>query len=208
MAIIAKNDGGVTFSPAPAGLHHAICTAIYDLGTQYSERFDNSAHKVLIQWELPNERIEIDGESKPRAISKQYTLSLHEKATLRKDLETWRGKGFSGKELLGFDISKLLGVNCQIQIIHNTKGEKTYANISAILPLQKGMNKLSPENPLREFSIDDSEVPDGTPEWIEKIINNSEERQTVSWHTDDGQSDPFTDDDFRPTDTYDDDIPF
>src|SRR3990172_1693125 len=177
-SLIAK-EGGEAIEPVDAGVHQAICYAIYDLGTQYSPVYDKSSRKCVIIWELPDRRIEIvkDGQTLnlPRAISKQYTLSLGEKANLRKDLETWRGKAFSQEELAGFDISKLVGVNCMLQVLHKVNGDKTYANIVSILPLYKGINKLKPENPLIVYTLDQGTPPETTPKWITKIISESAE---------------------------------
>lgn len=73
----------------------------------------------------------------------QYTLSLNSKAKLRQHLEAWRGRKFSGEELKGFDLEKLLGANCQLQIVHSLSDNgRTYANVQAIVPLGKGMNKI------------------------------------------------------------------
>ena len=80
-------------------------------------------------------------------LTKKYTLSLGEQANLRKDLESWRGKPFSAEELAGgFDLEHLYGINCLLGIQHeqNADGTKTYANITAILPPQKGMEKMIP----------------------------------------------------------------
>ncbi|MHA1379626.1 MAG: hypothetical protein ACTSRG_14730 [Candidatus Helarchaeota archaeon] len=46
-------------------------------------------------------------------------MSLHAKATMRKFLESWRGKKFTKEELEGFDLQKILGKPCQLQIIHS-----------------------------------------------------------------------------------------
>jgi hypothetical protein len=58
----------------------------------------------MITWELPTE-LEVFHEEKgeePYVVSKTYTLSMHEKATLRRDLESWRGQGFTEKEAEAF----------------------------------------------------------------------------------------------------------
>jgi hypothetical protein len=210
MGLIAKETGGSKYPPVPQDLHHAICYAVYDLGTHPFEYQGRAkiAHKLVIIFELPEIRIDIerDGESKnlPRAISKQYTLSLHEKSKLRKDLQGWRGKVFTPEELEGFDIGKLLGVNCLIQVLHNTKDGKTYANISSIMPLPKGFEKRTAENPIKFFSFeeDGKEIPEGTPEWIEKLIKESQEWKGEST----GASEHTPEDNPPPPD--DDDIPF
>jgi len=163
----------------PEGVYPAVCYAIYDLGNQFSEKYQNVLHKVLIAWEIPSERIDVEKEgltmNLPRVVSKKYTLSLGERANLKKDLESWRGKSFTDEEKKGFDIHRLLGVSCMIQIIHVTKEGKTYAQISSILPLYKGMASLTPENDKIMYNISDGEPPKETPKWIVDMIHESSE---------------------------------
>lgn len=180
MSLIAKETGSGDFTPIPEGMHQAICYGVYDLGTHFSEKFGKSARKVLIVWEFPTVRIdlEIDGETKnlPRSISKQYTLSLNEKAVLRKDLESWRSKRFTKDELKGFDLARLLGIPCQLQILHNEKDGKTYSNIQTIVPMMATTSPPVPENTPRLFTFDESkEIPDNTPEWVQNILKEAEE---------------------------------
>jgi len=180
MGLTAKDKGGGDYEPIPEDLHIAICYGIWDLGMQHSDRFDKSIHKIIINWELPEVRGEFDRDGKkinlPRAISKRYTLSLHKKADLRKDLESWRGKKFTEDELnKGFDLKKLLGVPCQIQVLHNKVEDKIYANVSAIIKAPTG-TKLLPENPITFFSFEENvDIPQSTPEWIMKLIKEAKE---------------------------------
>ena len=197
MGLTARKTGdGGNFEPISQGLHHAICYALYDLGTQYNEKFGKSIHKVLVGWEVPAERIEVERDGKmvnlPRSISKRYTLSLHEKAILRKELESWRGRSFTEEELAGFDMKKLLGANCMVQIIHAKKDDKTYANVASVVSLPKGMEKKTPENPFQYFSFEDSQsIPEGTPDWIVDIIKASDEWQELNQgNTRSAQDDP------------------
>jgi hypothetical protein len=180
MALMARDKGGGDYEPIPEDLHLAICYGIWDLGMQYNDHWHQTVHKVVIVWELPEVRGEFERDGKkvnlPRAISKQYRLSLHKKAGLRKDLESWRGKKFTDEELSkGFDLKKLLGVPCQIQVLHNKVEDKTYANVSAIIKAPGGI-KLLPENPITFFSFEDGvEIPPSTPEWITKLIKEAKE---------------------------------
>ena len=181
MGITAKDPGGSgDYTPVDEGMHRAVCYSVYDLGTHYQEAYGKNVHKVLIIWELPDERIDIERDGKmlnlPRAISRRFTLSLHKKSDLRKTLESWRGKTFTPEELKGFDLTKLLGVNGTIQVLHNKVGEKTYANIINVVPLMKGMEKIQPENPMKYFSFEEStNLPDGIPDWISEIIKSANE---------------------------------
>jgi len=115
-----------------------------------------------------------DGE-KPRVISNRYTASLHEKSVLCQHLESWRGKRFTDKEKAGFYLGDLTGKNCLINVIHNSKGDKVYANIASIMPLMAGMEKAEPESPIMFYDMekDGLVIPEGIYEWVEKIIKQS-----------------------------------
>jgi hypothetical protein len=201
MAIIAKEEGG-NYTPVPEGVHRAVCFGIVDLGMQYSEKFDKTTHKVMIMWEFPDEKIETDEGEKPCVISKEYSLSLHEKAVLRKDLEAWRGKMFTAEELAGFDILNLLGVGCQIQINHAEKNGKTYANIAGIMALPKKMKVEDSErgNENLIFDMSDSATYgnyDKLPEWIRTKVDNSETWKEIKGTGTDDYA-PLDDDDELP----------
>ena len=182
--IIAKDTsvGGSSeskFTPIPSGTIQAICIWCYDIGThetQFGTEEPKMKQKVIITFEVQSERIEIDGEDLPRVISHTYNLSLHEKAILCKHLEGFRGKVFTEEEKKGFDLTTILGHNCLLNITHNESNGKTYANISSISPLMKGMPKLTPETPIRWYSTGmGDEIPEGTPNWIKEKIEESVE---------------------------------
>lgn len=180
MGLMARDSGGEGFDPVEAGVHNALCFAVYDLGTHHSigQGWDKMVRKVLIMWELSDLRIEIDGKDLPRAISNRYTLTLHEKGKLRGDLEGWRGQPFTQEQLDGFDLRNLLGAGCQLQVIHEPgKNGKTYANIKTIIPAPKGGAKVVCENEHKFFCFEDdgANLPDGMPEWVQKIIRESAE---------------------------------
>lgn len=187
-------------NPIPAGMQTATCYGIIDLGTHHDDRYDKDKHEILILWELPDERITIekDGEKKdlPRAISKRYTLSLNDKANLYTDLCSWRGRKFTDEELKGFDVEKVIGAPCLLNVTHTTKDGNTYANVSSVNPLVKGMAAPQKENPPVYFSFedckDDVKFPDGMPEWTQKIAIESKEYKALQ-RLQDGQSSPAVD---------------
>lgn len=149
MAIIAKSNGdGQNFEPAPAGVHQAVCVDVVDLGVLDVtwQGVTKKQHKVNIAWQI-NEARE-DG--KPFLVFKRYTLSLSEKATLRKDLESWRGKKFTREEEMGFDLENVVGANCLLNITHNSVKDKTYANVSTVSPLMKGMPTINARDYVRK----------------------------------------------------------
>lgn len=191
MAVIARKTG-VTRINVPDGLHPAVCIGVYDIGTHQSKTWGNWSRNVVIVWELP-EQLMTDG--RPLTISRQYTLSLHKKAGLRADLEKWRNRPFTEEEVGGFDLLKLLGKPCQIQVMNKvTNGEK-YSNVAGIMmPTGKPVKAT---NPLRSYSIDDNgkTIPDGIPEWIVNKIKASQEWTQQPAGHDDASDEYQTDDD-------------
>lgn len=153
MAIIASNNGGGDFELAPADQHAAVCYRVIDLGTQQSEWQGTVKHKrlITISWELDAKM----SDERPFTIHKRYTLSLSEKSALRPDLEAWRGRPFTIEEEEGFDVAKLIGAPCLLQVIHAVKGGKTYANVSSIMKLPKAMKAPALVNETINFSLDD-----------------------------------------------------
>ena len=179
---IVKAESKSNSEPVPAGIHQAVCYAIIDLGTQdpNNPKF-KASRKVLIIWELPHETINTPDGSKPRVISCEYTLSIGKKANLRAVLESWRGKQFTPEELSGFDLKKLLGANCQLNVIHKAgkvDPSRTYARIQGVVPLVKGMSPAKPVSDLIFWDIPENgviNIPDSIPEWIRGKIVASEE---------------------------------
>lgn len=177
MGLIAKNTGG-DYELAPEGMAVARCYRIIDLGTQsviYKDA-EKSAHKISISWEMPEELMK-DG--RPFSIFQQFTLSLHKKSTLRPVLESWRGRKFTDEEAEGFDITKLLGVPCFINIVHVKAGDTIYANIAAITPLLKGTTCPPAVNTPVLFNLDresfDQKVYDSFSEKLKEKIAASPE---------------------------------
>jgi hypothetical protein len=141
MPIYARRKDS-NFTPAPEGLHVAVCADVWEPWTE-EKREDwggGLVDKTRIVWLLEEVNPKTN---KPYEVSQIYTLSLHEKARLCQHLESWRGKKFTDDEKKGFDIEKLIGVSCQVQVVHKVKdGGTTYANVQAIVPLGKNQPKL------------------------------------------------------------------
>lgn len=175
MGLIAS-DNGKAFTPAPAGTHLAICCQVIDLGHQKSKFNDKVQHKILLCWELPDEKNE-SGE--PFLVWNRYTLSLNEKANLTKDLEAWRGRKFTADELKGFDMKNILGKPCLLNIVHDVDDGKTWANIGAIMALPKGTKVPDLTHKLIHFDLDefDQATFDTFSDNLKNTINASGERQ-------------------------------
>jgi hypothetical protein len=146
-----------SFEPPPAGSHMATCYSVIDLGTQEVEWEGQKKyqHKVRIGWELPHELMD-DG--RPYVVSQTYTFSMSDKAKLRHHLESWRGRPFAPTDFGpgGFDIRKLIGVGCMLNVLHEAKANgRTYANVASIMGLPKGTKAAPLVNPPVYFSLEE-----------------------------------------------------
>lgn len=165
MAMSMKaNNGGGDFDPCPAGNHPAVLIGLIDVGTQ-DESFQGvakEARKIYLCWEIPGEKT---SSGRSHVIGREYTCSFHEKAGLRKLIESWRGKPFADGE--SFDLTKLIGAACLLNVIHDGNGEKQYAKVSGVSAMPKGMAKPTATIKPITFDLDDN-APDEFPtaDWL------------------------------------------
>lgn len=189
---ITETTGG-GFTPTPEGQHIMVCARIVDLGTQPgSTMYPSPKRKIRIFWELPDERIELEDDKGKRDVpvlhSEQYTVSFHEKANLRKALESWRGQAFKPEDFAGppngFHLSKLLGIPAFGQVVHEHKDGKTYANLNSIMKPPKAMfdqYKGKIEGDRVFFDLDDFDQAefDKLSDRLKETIRNSPEFKAI-----------------------------
>jgi hypothetical protein len=170
----------------PAGNYMCRCFSQVQIGTiiEHYMGEPKRQHKVMITWELPTELKTFSKEKgeQPLVISQEFTLSLTEKANLRKLLESWRGKGFTETEARNFDITKLIGVQGLMNIIHKEKlnGEMKQV-ISSITPVPKGMTVPKQINKSFVLSYDnfDEKAFETLPDFLKTKMRSSEEFQAL-----------------------------
>lgn len=189
LTVSAESSG--SFELPPAGPVAARCCRLVDLGSQKGE-FQGKAtlkRKLLVSWELA----ELRADGTPFQISRRFTLSLDEKASLRQFLQAWRGRPFSDEELSGFDLRKLLSAPAMLNIGHTNRNGKDYANILSVSPLPKGMSAPDLAAAPVTFDIDAANAPDlletlsenlqatiaASPEWAARV-KASREREPGS----------------------------
>lgn len=168
MGLIASDTGNGNFKRVPAGAFVARCYSIIDLGTQLTDGQygQKMQHKIRIGWELFGDdeegnplTVEVDGVQMPMTISKSYTVSLHEKSGLRKDLAAWRGRDFTEEEAKAFDVSRLIGAYCMVNVTTSETNGKTYSNVAGITPLPSALKAAKPA-PVHEPVLFDLDSPD------------------------------------------------
>lgn len=94
-------------SSLPQGIHNAVCIGVIITGIN-KDKF-GLRKKVVLLWE-----VYVKDEIK--TMSREYTFSYDERATLRMHLESWRGGPFTEEKMSTFQIRNILGVPCKLVI--------------------------------------------------------------------------------------------
>lgn len=181
MALIATKTTKNSIPPLAPDTYTARCIGVVDLGEQHSETFNNYAHKVLLIFEVCGETVDVDGEAKPRWLSKDFTLSLSEKAALYKTITTWFNRPPSDIELRdGFDLSLLLNRPAMLSVAVTEKGDAQYNNITAITAVPKSITVPEATSDQLWFDISewDQATFDKLPVWMQERIKASTEYRT------------------------------
>jgi len=188
MSFIVEDKGG-NFERCPAGAHLARCYRIADLGTQKSEYMGETKylHKIMVGWEIHG--MNDDGskilmnDGRPFAVFKNYTHSWSEKANLRIDLQSWRGRPFSEEEMHKFDLANVLGAWCMLNVIERQgQNGNTYSNVAGVTPVpamikKNGLPEAVNKNEIFNIAQPDMEVFNGFSDNLKKKIESSPEWQ-------------------------------
>tara|TARA_R100001079_G_scaffold106341_1_gene74393 strand:+ start:7265 stop:7987 length:723 start_codon:yes stop_codon:yes gene_type:complete len=202
MGLTITNKGG-DYESLDAGRYKAICYKIVDAGTR-AESYKGGKPKprtlVYLYWEVTHVQIGDDGDEfwdeirmedgRRFSMSKKYTASMNEGATLFQELKSWRGRKFTDEEIAGFDITKLLGKTCEFDVVtyQKTDGSSGTA-VEGIYKPEGGVKAEETENEQTVFDLDvyakeftgesDEEskrmcdVWDDLPDWLKEMIEES-----------------------------------
>lgn len=211
MAIYASDTGGGSdFDPVPEGSHPAVCDMLVDLGLQETTgKFAGKVqHKIYLRWQIPSLRLsyEKDGVAieGPMTIGSRFTVSLHEKAALRKLLQQWRGRAFTPEELKKFDVTTVVGKPCLISVSHSPRdGGGVYANVDTAMKLPVGMTAPELEGEALIYDADNMETFEKLRPWVQEIIKAQKTPKEA-----DRANDPDAWRGVVSDDDLDDDIPF
>jgi hypothetical protein len=152
-----KFGGDKEFLSHPEGAHPMTCVDVLDFGktVQHIQVTTKIMHKCMLVFQSEECNPETGA---PFLVSQEFTVSLFSGGHLRPFLEAWRGKKYTQAEEDAGEIPlhKMVGASGLAQITHGkSKAGRTYANISSIMRLPKGMEPPT----LGKYE---------RPEWLEK----------------------------------------
>ena len=159
MGRFLKIDKGGDFKSLEPGNYPAACDQVVLFGYQRTE-WEGKAklqEKLYIRWQIPSVRVQDkDGNDLPAIIGRTYVNSMFKLAWLRRHLESWRGKPFTEEEERGFDIKKLLGVPCLVQVVAYERQDGSHrTKVDAVTQLPRGMVAPQVEGATVFFDADD-----------------------------------------------------
>lgn len=138
----------------PQGTHVARLINIIYLGTVKGQFGEN--YKVRLTWELPTEtHVFKEGEApRPFVISREVSLSMGSKSSLRPIVEGIIGVSLKDEEAYAFDIDDILGKECLVNITYDESESGTYANVKTTSKILKGVVCPPAVNPLKILSYE------------------------------------------------------
>ncbi len=176
-----KYKAAVEIPPLPIDTYMGVCVAVVELGEQY-QQYDKQkqgkyVNECMFIFEIPGERIQIDGEDKPRWVNRRVSQLISPTSTLYGILESWRGHPLTEQEkVFGVDLTALNGKPAMLSVtIKEGKDGKARNAITAISKFPKGVMPPQPESELLLFDIDepDMETFSKLPKWVQNIIAKS-----------------------------------
>ena len=173
MKLSEKKQSNFTPHPETEGPIKAVLVDVTDLKKRMTQYGEKDEFRLVFETEVMDE----ENDRRFCIWSRGYTPSLNEKAALRKDLKKMMGRDLTSAELGEFDLEALIGFGVKLIIQHETKEDRTYANISFMAP-DRDKTTLKPSG--KYTRIRDREV-DGAGE-IEDKAKDSNSWEAVIVH--------------------------
>ena len=168
------------FEQPQTGMVPAVCINVVDgryAKTTYMGQDKGYQRKIFILWEIAQRIKEGQFAGQHMVIAKEYTFAVGDKANLRIDLESWRGKKFEERKnadgtvslltekkdnekivKVPFAVDMLIGANC-ILYLEDVGKSRHFIKPTKVMKFD---NKYTPVN--REY--DNNYIPD----WLARII--------------------------------------
>ena len=185
------------FTPHPEGQFVAKCVDVIDLGevvTDFPGTPKSLSKKCALVFRTGQQNPE---NNEVIDIAAEFTVSMGDKANLRKFLEAWRGKAYTPEQIKdGVPLHKLTGNWGLLTIEHKKSGKgRTYAKINSIAGVPALMLKHLP-------ALDDYK--DRADFWAEKKKANADAVRLYKAEIGATHEEP----EVGGTDDMDDDLPF
>ena len=172
----SKKSGGASKNGrVEDGTYAARIVQVVDLGVQKGEYKGEETIKpeVMITFEFPTETLTIDGEEKPRWLSKQFTVSMNEKSALYALVQAFDIDGKATRR--GSKPEGLLGLAGMVTVGSTASGNAKVAGVSRLM---KGLTVPELFNDPIYFDLDSTSDANNDsfqklPQWLQEKIQTA-----------------------------------
>jgi hypothetical protein len=135
----------ITKSKEPTQTLRSVCVDAHSLGVVNTTWGKKRQVKMVFETE------ELKDNGYPRTATRTFNVSYYEKATLRKELESWLGRPLTATEMLnGFPFDRLVGKAAELDVEDaRTEDGTVFLRITAIRPSRA--NPLAPTGSYRRW---------------------------------------------------------
>lgn len=138
--LITATGSESKYKPHPEGQFVGQCVDVIDLGEKVSD-FPGETPYLVRQCALVFRTGELNEETNEFVdVHRDFTVSMGDKANLRKFLEQWRGKPYTPEQVkAGVPLDKLTGNHGLLTVAHRPTAKRVYANVTACVGIPKQM---------------------------------------------------------------------
>lgn len=167
----------------PEGNHPARIYEVIEVGTVEGSWMGQPKmnYNVRIGFEFPTKKFMFSEEKglQPFVLSREMSLSLGEKANLRKIVEAVEGRKLTEAEAVNYDVTTIIGKPLLVTVSHtepNNEGIQ-YANATTFSGLIEGLTVSNLYNPTRLLTYEEwkQETFDGLPQFLKDKISATPE---------------------------------
>lgn len=171
----------------PEGNHPARIYEIIEIGTVEGSWMGNPkmTHNVRVGFEFPTKKFIFNEEKGPQpfVLSREMSLSMGEKANLRKIADAVEGKKLTDDEANAYDILTMIGKPLLVTVSHTEPNETgvQYANATTFSAVIEGLTVAPQVNPSRVLTFDEwnEETYQGLPQFLKDKIASTPEYKAM-----------------------------
>lgn len=167
----------------PEGNHQARIYELIEIGTVEGSWMGQPKmnHNIRIGFEFPTKKFVFNEEKGPQpfVLSREMSLSMSEKANLRKIVDAVEGRKLTDSEAEGYDVLNLVGKPLLVTVRHTEPNEMgiQYANATTFSSVIEGLTIVPQINPSKvlTFSEWNEETFQNLPQFLKDKISSTPE---------------------------------
>jgi hypothetical protein len=155
----------------PPGRYVAVCRCVAFVGDLQDDRYGKAKPKIVIGFYLPS----LAGQNRD-SLWRSYNMSFDDRAGLPKLIRDWRGRDFTGDDLLRFELADLAGKPAVVTVAMPPGAKLT--NLVGIEPWVPSAGEQPPKLPDSPFvwtieTLYETGIPENAPAYVMRMLEKS-----------------------------------